>query len=239
MAVPMPGNPLAYPFDRPGGDFVVAEGGIVQSGGMGHVEVLPDGPDGQPRVRLSGDGRFSGRTPLLAAGSNAAPERLAAKLSGLGDPRLAARAVRLPGLAAVAAGHIAAYGVLPATLAVLPGAAAHLHVLLVTPEQLAAFDASEALGRHYQRRVLDHPALPFGPVLFYRAVSGVFAPDGAPLAFESLNTRKDGGALHDEAAMMEKLGRWAGLGGTAAGLSEKLRGDAGLRFRLRFKMAEQ
>lgn len=82
------------------------------------------------------------REPLLAYGSNAAPEALAHKLSLSDDPVLVVPA-RLRDFDVVYSAHISPYGAVPATLQHSPGTVVRVHVAYMTAEQLALVSATE------------------------------------------------------------------------------------------------
>lgn len=90
---------------------------------------------------------------LLAIGSNASPEVLAAKLAGLDDETdrtVLAVGGRLSGYAIGHSPHLAVYGAMPATIHRSPGAEIDATVLYVTARQLSALAATEfnyLLGR--------------------------------------------------------------------------------------------
>lgn len=128
MSDPIVATAEAYPFALPEGSFALC----------GHA---------------GGEIDLASRLPLLCIGSNAAPERLSAKLAGDPDPVPVLEAV-LHDHAVVYAAHFARYGSVPATLIPHPGARARVFVAFVTPAQLELLDESEGLPERYRRVVL-------------------------------------------------------------------------------------
>jgi hypothetical protein len=82
------------------------------------------------------------RLPVLAYGSNAAPQALAHKLALSDDPVLVVPAW-LHDFDVVYSAHISPYGAVPATLQRSPGTAARVHVAYMTSEQLVLVSATE------------------------------------------------------------------------------------------------
>lgn len=105
---------------------------------------------------------------LLAIGSNASPEVLAAKLAGLGDEvdrTLLAVGGRLSGYGIGHSPHLAVYGAMPATIHRSPGAEIDATVLYVTARQLSALAATEfnyLLGRVDRQAFVGKVAHPEG-----------------------------------------------------------------------------
>jgi hypothetical protein len=91
------------------------------------------------------------RTPLLAYGSNAAPEVLRRKLGSEMEPVPALRGI-LSGFDAVYSAHVSPYGAVPATLWPSPGTQLPVFVIYLTEEQLQKIAATEP---NYERRTLE------------------------------------------------------------------------------------
>jgi hypothetical protein len=195
---------LAYPFAQPRGPFIFTTSGAVYH----------DEPDFAPLLARA---MAAPRVAVIACGSNASPARLAEKFIA---PRLL-RAPLVPTLSVTLRGHVVthsakfcSYAAMPATLYPWPGAAARLYVSLLDAEELAAMDATEALGDEYDRVTFDAASvsgLPEGvrSVEAYvsrraggqrRRASGCAGPDRADPA-------PGGGACHG------KIGRGGSRGG--------------------------
>lgn len=84
----------------------------------------------------------AGRTPMLAYGSNAAPEVLARKLA-LSDQPVLVVPGWLDDFDVVYSAHISPYGAVPATLQRSPGTRVRVHVVYMTSAQVGLVDATE------------------------------------------------------------------------------------------------
>lgn len=91
------------------------------------------------------------RTPVLAYGSNAAPEVLSRKLALSDQPVLAVPA-RLCEFDVVYSSHISPYGALPATLQRSPGTDVRVHIIYMTAAQIGVISATEP---NYEPTVLE------------------------------------------------------------------------------------
>lgn len=94
------------------------------------------------------------RVALLAYGSNAAPEVLAAKLTGTADPVPVLR-TELRDFDVVYSAHVSRYGAVPATLHRSPGTEVRAFVAYLTAEQLRLVSATEP---NYDLAKLDRPS---------------------------------------------------------------------------------
>ncbi len=155
---------FGYPYDRPAGSFVF-------DGLTGAVGPLP-------RRDVA-----AGRIPVLAIGSNAAPEQLARKF-GSGDDAatIPVTTARLRDHDVVFAARLTAYGACPATFVRCDAVAAHVHVTWLTPAQLERMDASEGVHAPepaYRRVEVAASAVELGPV------PGLDEPPAAVWAYES------------------------------------------------------
>lgn len=113
---------MAYPYPAPSRPFVQ----------IGHHTLDPD------EVEVD----RGGRVPLLAYGSNAAPEMLARKLALAPEPVLVVPAW-LHGFDVVYSAHISPYGAVPGTLQRSPGTTARVSVAYLTPGQLSLLSTTE------------------------------------------------------------------------------------------------
>jgi hypothetical protein len=82
------------------------------------------------------------RTPVLAYGSNAAPQVLSRKLALSDQPVLVVPAC-LAGFDVVYSAHISPYGAVPATLQRSPGTEVQVHVIYMTDAQIGVVSATE------------------------------------------------------------------------------------------------
>lgn len=121
----------AYPFEIPQGSYV------MQRGGWRPLDAPADMRD---------------RHAVIASGSNASPQRLAAKFTdhpGLLDDTIFVVRATLHDFDTVYSAHVAGYGSIPATLAHVPGAVADVFVTWLTDAQLARMHETEAVGVNY------------------------------------------------------------------------------------------
>lgn len=123
---------LAYPYDAPDDCFLL-------------------GPDGaRPLKPAEIAAATRGLVPVLASGSNRAPERIAAKFPDLGPTEaIPVTRCRLHGFDSVYSAHFARYGAIAATLQASPGTVVELAVTWLTEAQLPAMHRSEARGVNY------------------------------------------------------------------------------------------
>lgn len=93
-----------------------------------------------------------GRVPVLAYGSNRAPEQLARKFGVLAPNRaILVERCELPGFDVVHSAHVTSYGAIPAALAEHPAVTVTVAVTWLDREQVAIMDASERAGCNYGR----------------------------------------------------------------------------------------
>ncbi len=142
-----------YPYALPRRSFVFVAGEAHElhgrpGGGLGEVLLASQDGAGSPLTELSGlrEGELATKVPVLAYGSNAVPAVLARKAAAPGfpdaSPIVVLRAV-LHDHDVVFSAHIAAYGAVPATLQVSRATRAHVFLMLLSVEQLAALGATE------------------------------------------------------------------------------------------------
>lgn len=113
---------LGYPYAAPRHPFAQ----------LGHRTLEPDEVDIDREAR----------TPVLAYGSNAAPQVLSRKLALSDQPVLVVPA-SLAGFDVVYSAHISPYGAVPATLQRSPGAEVRVHVIYMTSAQIGVISATE------------------------------------------------------------------------------------------------
>jgi hypothetical protein len=125
---------LGYPYAIPSRSFSLVEGRPV---GLESAEV-----------------ELTERVPLLAYGSNAAPEVLARKLVGAPDPVPVVR-TELRDFDVVYSAHISRYGAVPATLRRSPGTEVDVFIAYLTSEQLRLVSATEP---NYELASFERPS---------------------------------------------------------------------------------
>lgn len=155
-----------------------------------------------------------GRHPLLAFGSNGAPETLIRKFAHLPerDRRVVVLAGDLHDFDVAAAGYPTAYGSFPATLVASPGTALRASVLWVTPEQLTALtwtEISYRLGRldgvTFTPDIDGPPAIDH--VLAYSSRWGAHVVDGELAALAALPARGRTAPAYDQEHLLDDLAR--------------------------------
>ena len=129
------------------------------------------------------------RRPLLAYGSNAAPEALARKLVGSPETPLPLIRAELDDFDAVYSAHLSPYGAVPATLRRSPGTTLAVFVAYPTEEQRRLLSATEP---NYEERRLEgvscRPELgaPLESVDAFLSRHGFLLLDGAEVALSAI-----------------------------------------------------
>ncbi|MBL4614402.1 MAG: hypothetical protein JKY27_05965 [Magnetovibrio sp.] len=143
-----------------------------------------------------GDHNFKNRHAVIASGSNASPNRLAAKFSNHGhllDDALFVTRATLHDFDAVYSAHISNYGSIPATLAHTPGTDADVFVTWLTDAQLERMHTTEAVGENYDYARLNGISLVledgsgYTQAHAYMSKRGCLSHDGRPIALAALN----------------------------------------------------
>lgn len=179
----------AYPWARPSGSFALSEG----EGKL--LSELDPARREEMIGRFTGPG--SGRTPMLAIGSNASPEGLWRKFAHFDDPAdrtLLAVSGRLHDFDVGASAELALYGSLPATLFPSPGTVVDTWAVWLTDNQLTQLAWAEIpywLGRLDSRFEAEELMTEFGLVGFESSLVfvnrfGSFAPHGRPFALAAI-----------------------------------------------------
>ncbi|MDJ0895732.1 MAG: hypothetical protein QNJ92_11380 [Alphaproteobacteria bacterium] len=108
--------------------------------------------DGSPAAVPDRAAARDGRTPVLAYGSNKAPEQLRRKFWDAGHrEEIFVEQCRVAGWDVVHSAHIARYGAIPAALHEAHGVTASVAVTWLSEAQLEVMDASEGAARNYGR----------------------------------------------------------------------------------------
>jgi hypothetical protein len=138
-------------------------------------------------VRVFDPADRAGRTPVLAFGSNRAPERLEQKFGRLEGHRIPVEQARLTGFDVVYAAHITSYGAVPAMLQAAAGVTASIAVTWLDAEQLPIMHATELGAANYRYARLDGIDLQlaggdrFDHAFFYVSARGhLRGPEGRP-----------------------------------------------------------
>lgn len=175
---------IGYPWVRPEGSYRLAGAG---------VELLADlSAEDRAHVLALFTSADNGRLPVLAIGSNAAPETLARKFAhfSAGDDRaVLALTGRLHDFDVGVAAQPTMYGSMPATLFPSPGTQVSATILWVTPAQftqLAWSEISYRLGRLRTRFDVDEGSTSFDEVLVFVSRFGAFCLVERPVALAAI-----------------------------------------------------
>lgn len=178
-----------YPWPRPAGSFVLNDG-------KGHPVSDLD-PETKGYVLEEFSGPRSGRTPMLAIGSNASPEGLWRKFAHFEQPAdrtLLAVTGQLHGFDIGASAELALYGAMPATIFPSPGTRVATTAVWLTDIQLTQLAWAEIpyrIGRLEARFDSEQPLAELGftgldSSLVFVNRFGTFAPDGLPYALAAI-----------------------------------------------------
>lgn len=91
-----------------------------------------------------------GRVPVLACGSNAAPDQLMRKFPMPTEQIVPVTCAKLQDFICVYSAHIAGYGAIPATLFWQPGSETNCHITWLSEKQLQRMHETEAIGVNYR-----------------------------------------------------------------------------------------
>jgi hypothetical protein len=177
---------LGYPWERPAGSYEWREG---EARPLAELEE-PEREDLIERYAAADP-----RLPLLAIGSNAAPEVLARKLGHFTEEEDRAALVlsgHLHEFDVGAAAQPTIYGSMPATVFESPGTAVAASVLWLTPAQFTQLTWSEVtyhLGRLHTRFEIADAEMGFDDVLVFVSRFGTFCVEGEPAALAAVPAR--------------------------------------------------
>jgi hypothetical protein len=208
---------LAYPYAAPAGDYLFTGGAAGP---------LPPGLD------------LTGRTPVLAVGSNRAPEQLRRKF---GDAAaVPVTWARLRGFDVVYSAHMAGYGAIPATLHPSPGTVVTVALTWLDEAQLTRMHETEAVGVSYDYGSFRSLEIDVGPgraaesVGCYITKRGALRLDGAPVALAEIAAS---GRRFSARRQPEKLARVHARFGAGESFEDWLAGHIGSADRRRALVA--
>lgn len=215
---------IAYPWTRPPGSYLLSDDETELL-----ADLTPARRDALFAELTSGDGRL----PVLAIGSNAAPNTLRRKFAhftAAEDRTVLALTGRLHGFDVGVAAQPTVYGSMPATIFPSPGTAVCATVLWVTPRQFTQLTWSEMsyrLGSLRTRFEVDEGEEHFDEVLVYVSRYGAFCVDGAAAALAAIPAdRRTAVALSQEqlldAAAVLALGPGARAGTLVRAIFEEM-----------------
>lgn len=134
----------------------------------------------------------AGRTPVLAIGSNRAPDRLRQKFGHDPNQEVPVQQARLKNFDIVYSTHVTNYGSAPAMLQVSPGTEIDLWLTWLSDEQLPIMHATEIAAANYDFaaltgvRVLLDDGRRIGTIHAYVGRRGHFTHNRAPLAMAAV-----------------------------------------------------
>ena len=195
VSYPYPAPDHAYLYWR-GRTFPLPEGDGTERPGVAVEHLLARGDLPAPlsmllrRDREEGMTTMDTRHPVIACGSNRAPDRLAQKYgSTLPGAIIPVTRITLYDYAVCYAATVTRYGAVPATVTPWPGAHAELLVTWLTDRQLAIMNETEDLGVVYALEPVPAEAVSCQdiPLFYYRASPGLFRDaHKAPLALAAV-----------------------------------------------------
>lgn len=192
---------LAYPWPRPATSYLLDDGTLRELDGVQ--------PDAWAELATTD---VAGRWPLLAFGSNSAPEVLSLKLAHLPaeQRRLLVVAGDLHDFDVGAAAATAIYGSMPGTIFPSPGTVVRASLLWASAEQFEALtftETSYAVGRLDGVRFEQHdPAAPGSAVVFaFASRWGTHHVGGAPAALAAVPARGRTAAPFTQAQLLDAL----------------------------------
>ncbi|MGD9736964.1 MAG: hypothetical protein AB7V58_15375 [Solirubrobacterales bacterium] len=208
---------VGYPWERPPGSYELREG---------EARLLSSLPEEEREALIE---RYrapaAGRVPLLAIGSNAAPEVLERKFAHFEAPEdraVLALTGWLRDFDVGPAATVALYGSMPATVFPSAGTEVSSTVLWVTAAQFTQLTWSELtywLGRLRTPFAVEGAEAGFEEVLVYVSRFGAFCPDGEPLALAAVPARgRSAAALTQEQLLALAASLALGPGATSEDL---------------------
>jgi hypothetical protein len=153
----------------------------------------------------------SGRTPVLAVGSNQAPDQLTRKFGRDGNSPIPVQRCHVRDFDVVYAAHIARYGSVPAMLQASPGTEVSLFATWLNDEQLAIMNQTELDSAHYHFGLLEDVVVTLddGSVMnelhAYIGRRGHLLREGAPVALSTITARDRRYTARDSTVMLSDL----------------------------------
>ena len=190
-----------YPFPRPGYSFLYVDGESLPLLSLGEsledAEIEVDGRSVPADTLLRQRGivdpaPMSLRTPVLAYGANAAPERLRRKFAPVARAAFPVLQARLRDFDVVHAAHISSYGAVPATIEYSPGTICDIAITCLDERELARMHETEFRRHTYLFGLLSNVKLEpdllpaMDSVSSYVGGFGHIAPEGEALALAAI-----------------------------------------------------
>ncbi len=166
-----------YPYDLPKASYVLYEGKVLHDRGYAVNDM-------------------NKRTPVLAFGSNAAPEQLKRKFAKtLKKELIPVFKVILPGFDVVYSARLTSYGAIPAALAPSKGTVLEAFVTYLTKRQLRVMHKTEVSATTYQfgelrglNAMIDRVGVA-ERLYVYRSQTGALARGGGMVAYEEVTVQ--------------------------------------------------
>lgn len=183
---------LGYPYERPVSSYLFS-GGIAKD--------LPGGID------------LSNRRPVLACGSNGAPEQLSRKYGSKDAIAIPVTAAKMRDIGCTYSAHFSAYGSIAAALCVVPGIESHVHITWLTDTELDRMHETEAVGMNYHFVHIDGTNIecditgPISSLYAYVSLRGSLLLDGDPVILKGIPTDNTILKKLDQEAMQEEMRR--------------------------------
>ena len=157
-----------YPFPRPDYSFLFVDGEALPLLSLGEsleeAEIEVDGravPAGTllRRRGIAAPAPLGQRTPVLAYGANAAPERLRRKFAPIGQAVFPVLNAKLHDFDVVHAAHVSSYGAVPATIERSPGTVCDIAITWLDERELATHARDRVSPAHLSLRPAEqYPA---------------------------------------------------------------------------------
>jgi len=181
---------LSYPYDRPDHSYCL---------------------DGSAVVDLPIDISLSGRIPVIACGSNAAPSQLIRKFDSIRTDPIYVTKARLDNFLCCYSAHITSYGSIPATLAYIQGTSTDCHITWLTEQQLDHMHKTEAVGKNYRYSRLEKLDLLcevtglITAAYSYVSLFGSLLDSGIPIAVSGIKATPPPLLQLNQTSMQEKI----------------------------------
>jgi len=181
---------LNYPYDRPDHSYCLV---------------------GSKVVGLPANLSLSGRIPVIACGSNAAPSQLIRKYDSLRTDPIYVTKAKLENFLCCYSAHITSYGSIPATLAYIQGTSTNCHITWLTEQQLEHMHKTEAVGENYRYSRLEKLDLfceitgLITAAYSYVSLFGNLLDMGAPIAVSGIKATPPPLLQLNQTSMQEKI----------------------------------